>query len=167
MPSLATTLPSASRKLRYPTGSFSFELSPRSLRGRVVALAPSPPRAPVGGSFRAGLGVATEGREAAHRGLPLAFSAFSAFLLFSLFRSSRCFFAFLAAVTFVSDGGSSLVRAFGSGNSSCGSSSNNALRACLERGAAAFSSFSSFSAKGKTFSLFPAPGWSKRRAQVS
>ena len=100
-------------------------------------------------------------------GLPLVFSAFSAFLLFSLFRSLRRFFAFLTAVTFASDGGSSLVRAFGSGNSSCASSSNNALRACLERGAAAFSSFSSFLAKEKTFSFFPAPGWSKRRAQVS
>ena len=115
---------------------------------------PSPPRVLVGDSSPTG-------------GLPLALSAFSAFLLFSLFRSLRCFFAFLAAVTFASDGGSSLVRAFGSGNSSCGSSSHNALRACLERGAAAFSSFSSFSAKAKTFSFLPAPGWSKRRAQVS
>ena len=53
---------------------------------------------------------------------------FLSFLLFSLFRSLRRFFSFLTAVTFVSDGGSSLVRAFGSGNSFCGSSSNNAGR---------------------------------------
>ena len=53
----------------------------------------------VGGSFRAGLGVATEGR-----GLPTATLPFSAFLLFSLFGSLQSFFAFLAAVTFVSDG---------------------------------------------------------------
>ena len=123
VPSFATTLPSASRKLQYPTGSFSFELSPRSLRGRVVALAPESttkstrvhpeylsvaPFEPVS--------VLPPKAEVAHRGPPFAFSAFSAL---------RCFFAFLAAVTFVSDGGSSLVRAFGSGNSSCGSSSNS------------------------------------------
>ena len=103
VPSLATTLPSASRKLRYPIGSFSFELSSRSLRGRVVALAPESTTKstrvhPVHwsvASFEPVSVLPPKAETLPTGGLPFAFSAFSAFLLFSLFRSLRCFFAFL------------------------------------------------------------------------